>query len=420
MNLAKVTSKLKAQIQIFSGKLSHSLPKVSRRFIEEMVYGIQSKQSVKLSEIARALNENIPLIKTINRLSRQLSREELWEKLTAGVLDLSKGIVKERTLLVIDISDISKSYAKQMEHLGRVRDGSRDEIREGYWTCQVIACEAGESEIIPLYHDLYSSAAPDFTSETEELKKAINMVSYSIDRQNQGVWVIDRGGDRRQLYDHLLTDNKHFIIRLKGDRHLIYKGDKVIASNLADRCFCPFTGIVVREKQAEEKVYHISYGFCRVGLPDIPRPLFLLVVRGFGDKPMMLLTDLPMRKNRNVLWKVVESYITRWRVEDTIRFIKQSYNLEDIRLLTYRRLQNMMALVLAAAYFASAYIGRMLKFRVFASILTQMAKRIFGIPDFRYYAIADGIKELLSKNIKGPLRSIPTWIPKTQLSLFAP
>jgi hypothetical protein len=34
-------------------------------------------------------------------------------------------------------------------------------------------------------------------------------------------------------------------------------------------------------------------------------------------------------------------------------FIKQCYQLEDIRLLAYIRLQNMMALVMAVAYFTS-------------------------------------------------------------------
>lgn len=37
--------------------------------------------------------------------------------------------------------------------------------------------------------------------------------------------------------------------------------------------------------------------------------------------------------------------------EDAIRFVKQSYNLENIRVLRYRRLKNMVALPLAVIYF---------------------------------------------------------------------
>ena len=44
----------------------------------------------------------------------------------------------------------------------------------------MVACESGKSDIVPLYNGLYSSKAPDFTSETDELKKAIN-----LQRRNQ-------------------------------------------------------------------------------------------------------------------------------------------------------------------------------------------------------------------------------------------
>jgi len=418
MNLTKITGKLKAQIQIFSGKLSESLPKVAGRFIDEMVYGIQSRQSVMLSEIARSLSEKIPLIKTINRLSRQLSREGLWEKITTEILKMARGSVTDATLLIIDISDINKPYAKEMEYLGKVHDGSSSSIVDGYWTCQVIAAQTGKPNVIPLYNRLYSIDAPDCIGENDEIKKAIGFVSKAVD--NKGVWVIDRGGDRRVLLDYLLSDNRRFIVRLKGDRHLVFRGEKIIANKLADRCIASYSEVIVREDKDREKAYHISYGFCKVRLPDAPRALHMVVVKGFGERPMMLLTSLPLRKNRDLLLHTIKSYITRWKIEETIRFIKQSYDLEDIRVQTYRRLQNMMVLVLAVAYFASVYVGRKLKLRVISSILTRISKRIFGIPDFRYYAIADGIKELLSRNMKGPLRLLPKWVPKNQLSLFSP
>ena len=110
-----------------------------------------------------------------------------------------------------------------------------------------------------------------------------------------------------------------------------------------------------------------------------------------------------MRRNRKVLWWIVKAYITRWRVEDTIRFIKQSYDIEDIRVLTYDRLRNMVVLVLAASYFAAVWLGTNAKLNVLAMHAMNAAKRIFGIPDFRYYALADGIKAIFKRIGKGPL-----------------
>ncbi len=78
----------------------------------------------------------------------------------------------------------------------------------------------------------------------------------------------------------------------------------------------------------------LDYGFRPVRLPEQPDvPLRLVVLRGLGEKPMMLLTNLSLRKNRKVLWWVVSAYLNRWRIEEAIRFIKQSYDLEDIRVL---------------------------------------------------------------------------------------
>jgi len=103
--------------------------------------------------------------------------------------------------------------------------------------------------------------------------------------------------------------------------------------------------------------------------------------------------------------------MTRWRIEETIRFIKQSYDLEDVRVLTYKRLRAIAALVLAASFFAAVYLGTKAKLKILAFNVLKVAKRILGIPDFRHYALADGIKEVLSRAGKGILghRAIPKW-----------
>ena len=99
--------------------------------------------------------------------------------------------VKDRTLLILDLSDLTKKYAEKMEYLATVRDGSEDgEYVDGYWTNQVIAGEVGSNEITPLYA-LYSQASPDFISENEKIIKAMDIVGKAA--QNRGIWLIDRG-----------------------------------------------------------------------------------------------------------------------------------------------------------------------------------------------------------------------------------
>jgi hypothetical protein len=418
VNVAKVTGKLKGQIHVFSGKLCFGLPKVAGRFVGEALFGICARQSLHLSEWGRSLKEKTSLSKTVDRLSRQLDRQELWEEMTSKILRMSRGKIGDKTLLIVDTSDISKPYAKKMEYLARVRDGSKKELADGYWTMHVIGGESGSSEMIPLYSRLYSAEAPDFEGENSEILKAVRTVCVGVG--NKGIWVIDRGGDRRRLYDYFLDQHCKFIIRLKGDRHLVYRGKKILAVDLARRCSLPYVESLVREESRSEKRFDLAYGFCPVQLPDLPAEVYMVVVTGFGEEPMMLLTSLSLRKNRTVLWEVVESYLTRWKIEETIRFIKQSYALEDVRVLTYRRLQNMMALVLAVSYFTMAYIGQRVKLKAVSRLLLSESRRIFGVPVFRYYALADGIKELLLRSNKGPLRAPPNGNPQCQLALFKP
>jgi hypothetical protein len=178
---------------------------------------------------------------------------------------------------------------------------------------------------------------------------------------------------------------------------------------------------IVKEEQGQERILRLEFGYRRVRLPKRKEPLFLVVVRGLGEEPMMLFTNLEIRRSRSSLWQVIESYLTRWRVEETIRFLKQSYRIEDIRVLTYTRLQNMIVLVTAVAYFATVYLGLKTKLRVLARHVLRAARRLFGIPDFRFYALADGIREFLFSLRSGPQSPAPLLkLDFEQKSLFDP
>ena len=417
MNIAQMAGKLRDRINDFSGELSKNFCKTEKRFIHEMIYGIQARQSVRLSEIARSLNEDIRLKKTIDRLSSRLSRPGMAEEITESVIRHGKNRIKENTLLIVDPTDITKKYAEKMQYLARVRDGSDKVIGNGYWMVEVIAAETGERDVVPLYQSLYSQKAPDFESENAEVLNAIHRVSRHTG--DAGIWVIDRGGDRGKILGPLLKNGRKFIIRMRGDRHVLFRGKRRSMEEVAQACPLVYADRVVKETKGKEEAYSLEYGYRKIKLPEYEKPLYLLVIKGFGVKPLILLTPIALRKKRSLLWWVLESYLTRWRIEETIRFIKQSYQLEDVRVLTYERLKNMMALVLAAVHFAAVYLGRRPKLEIMAVHIMRAAKRIFGIPDFRFYALADGIGKILDRADKGPYkkRILPQKGPQ-QLSLF--
>ena len=68
----RIVAVVKGQLSKFSGIISKGLPKPKQRLVREMIYGIQAGKDIKLSSITRSLNEPISLIKTEDRLSRNL------------------------------------------------------------------------------------------------------------------------------------------------------------------------------------------------------------------------------------------------------------------------------------------------------------------------------------------------------------
>lgn len=414
MDYSRIARKLRGRIAKFSGEVSEGLPKVAKRFISEMVYGIQASQSVVLTKIARTLEEPISVKKVEERLSRQLGRKGLGSIIQRNMLKLASGIIGKDTLLILDPSDIRKKYAKKMEYLGKVHDGSQQEIGSGYWFCKVVATEIKGDAMVPLTVRLYSCDAPDHVSENHEILDVIGMVSEAV--RKRGIWVMDRGGDRKDLMYPLLRKGCRFLIRLVGHRHLIHGKNIGLARDMAESCPCPYRETVVKIEDGKEKVYQLDFGFRNVYLPGRGETLGLLVVRGFGQEPMMLLTTEPLRRNRKVLWRIVEAYMRRWAIEETIRFIKQSYDVEDVRVLNYQSLQNLMPLVLAASYFASVVLDTKAKLKVMAGHVLRAAKRLFGIPDFHYYAIADGLTSIF-RRYPGRIVLIPSQVSE-QISMF--
>ncbi len=102
-----------------------------------MLFGIQASQGVKLSSIARSLEEGIALIKTEDRLSRHLKAKALESHLRSRLVRMGSRRMEANTVLCLDLSIVRKEYAEKMECLDRVWDGSQGEVYQGPWLCSV-------------------------------------------------------------------------------------------------------------------------------------------------------------------------------------------------------------------------------------------------------------------------------------------
>jgi hypothetical protein len=415
VNDSQIRSRLKAQLTKFSSELGEGLTKPLAGLVAQMLFGIQSSQDVKLSNISRSLQEELPLIQTEKRLSRNLKSAELEKQLTPQLVRMGSSRIQPNTVLALDLSDVRKEYAQKMENLALVRDGSTGELHQGYWLCDVTGAEVNGSEIVPLYQKLYSAGAKDFTSENAEILAAVDLIRMHT--QGRGIWAIDRGGDRKKLLEPLLDRGERFVIRSTGTRTVIDRRKlQGSVAEVAGRCRLRHQARIIKIQDGKEKVYDLRYGAEPIHLLGRAEPMWLVVIDGFGEAPLMLLTDLPIgAKDSQSLWWVVQIYLTRWKIEETFRFIKQSYNLEDIRVMKYQRLKNLVILVTAVAYFAATFLGQQMKLRILCEKLMIISQRFFGIPPFRFYALADGIRRILSQGTFSPPETPP---PSQQMELL--
>ncbi|MCK5679003.1 MAG: transposase [Flavobacteriaceae bacterium] len=417
---AKIANKIKLQISKFSGIISKEFSKPKRRLIKEIVFGIQASKDVKLSNIARSLKEEIPLIKTEDRLSRNLSDIDFTESVNNTISRLASNKILKDTVIALDPGEIVKPYAKKMENLCKVRDGSKKEIAKGYWLCQVVGSNITDNDAIPLYNTAYSQEADDFKSANAEIIKAIDTVSVHIG--DRGIWTIDRGGDNVLFFKKFIKEDKKFVIRIKQNRNIVYKNKTLNIKKFANDFICKHDAKITYFKEGKEKVKNISYGSATVKIDAIKdQEINLVIIKGFGQIPMLLFTN---KMVNNIIpesvWKIVEIYLTRWKCEEVFRYTKQSYNLEDVRVRSYIGVRNIVVLVLAIAYFTSVYVGKNLKLKMIFEKIFFISKRFFGIPAFYNYAMADGIYNYLFNNkygIEYITKKLPK-MPNNQLELL--
>ncbi len=278
-----------------------------------------------------------------------------------------------------------------------------------------MAADIEHRKVIPLYLEAYSQESKDFKSENDQLFKMIDAVGAAIGAK--GIYAIDRGGDRGKLYDKFLEKGKRFVIRLQKNRDLIHKGIKKNCAGLAAALPCPHETVIVKYEDGKEQKTTIFYNALPVKLPGRDCPLALVVVKGFGEQPMMLLTSCAVQfKAKENIWRIVEIYLTRWKCDESFRYIKQCYNLEDVRVRSYTSIQNTVVLVLAVAYFASVYLGDNLRLKMLVERVYIVSKRFFGVPTFFNYAIADGLYNLLFTDKTGVNNVPKTRKPEFQLS----
>lgn len=397
INYTKLIYQLKRKLSTFSNKITNNLSKPNSKFVFQVLYGLLENQSVLLSEIARALKENITLKKVIDRLSRNLKNFKEKQKIMDNYINTIESFIDEDTIFCCDKSDIVKPHSKKLEALDRVRDGSTGKIEDGYDTFEIAALTSKHEMPVSIYSHVYSTLEKGFKSQNIETIKGLDFVKKHFG--NKGIYALDRWYDNNLFFKYFTQDNDecNFVIRAEKTRDVIYKGNKMNILDVANLCKGKY---VTFFKDKHGKMKKVKFSYVKIQLPAIPdKELTLVIVRGLGQLPMMLITNLKP-KSKKLTQVILRVYIKRWKIEEYFRFKKQQFDLENIRVRSLNSIRTMDLLLTILIGFIAMFSEKRNTTQL-SLWISKLSKRIYNIPKFDYYAIADGIFNILKKTRKG-------------------
>lgn len=326
------------------------------------------------------------------QLTRFIKSPKLdYQKLLQAHLSRIKKIIPSNNPLLIyaDLSDLSKPYAKKLDCLDYVRDGSspKGEIQPGYWLNEIYLSPQ-KGKIFPAIFRPFSHKEKGFTSQNTIVLEDMELVYNAT--QNQGIWIMDRGGDNKKFFNSLLDKKHDFLVRLAVgnnygrkliDAHNRYRWAYNIAASTnlefnLDDCLPNYKG-------------QIKFNSAKVKFSHRKESLNLIIFKAIDQlKPVILLTGLPVSSSSDVAM-YVSYYLDRFACcEDPIRFLKQIFSLEKFLLNSIKGIRLWFFLVQVVFSLLFELENSRQIFNLFLKLSQSFPKKI----NFYYYRILRGLQ----------------------------
>ena len=400
-NFTTNTYEVKRDILNFSKKISEGLCKPDKKFIADMLYGIEKSGSILFSDIARALNEENKLKNTIERLCDRCNylSDESIEKIKENYLNEAiKQLPDDEVILIEDDSDVNKEYSRKLEDLCTVKDASSKEDRyvNGYHVCEVVGLTKNEKQPVSLYSKIYSTETSGFISCPDETKKSEKEVISKLRKENEKIKIIvvkDRGYDSYNLFEETIKNKISFIVRLDGDRHMLFKGKKrLVKEGAATRKGKIHTKLMYKGENTDCYISYTTVQFPKMKEKDLS--LVIIYRKDEESDPMYLLSDLPIKTKDDVL-KIARTYMMRWKIEEYFKAKKQNYDFENFRVRNLRGINNL-NLILSCVMLHIGILSDKIDFKLLIIKIIEASKSIKKTAIVWYGQISRGIRNILS------------------------
>ena len=384
------TYQMKRKILTFSNKISKGLSKPDKKFTADMTYGILASKSCLLTDIVDQLYEDAKKVNSVERLSRHLEKGASTQA-ASSYLQMIKKWVPEEPVIHIDDSDVVKPDGYKFEALGIVRDGSeststKNVYKKGYHVTEACVLTVSDHPV-SIFSRIHSSSEKDYRSAN----------SITFDAMEQGAalfkkatFCMDRGYDDNKMFLKLDGLKQDYVIRLTSKRKLLYHNKWTSATELRDRRKGKIkTSVFYRGKDHEAWLSHV-----KVQITASRKDIYLVLVYGITEHPMMLATNKEIRSKEDVV-RVARIYFSRWKIEEYFRCKKQMFQFENFRVRKLRAINALNFYITVCMAFL-AMISMDSESNALKAAIIKTANPVKEKVFFCYYRLAKGISGILS------------------------
>ena len=344
--------------------------------------GKRKKILSKNPQVAK-ISENLNI--DITKFKEKFLKYILWNINFKSFDELKNKSIKERIfeqwLILHDTTDIQKPFAKKMEKIAQARDWSTHKPWKWYYAEGTILFL--KWRIQPLLLTLFSWK--DETDAKKITRKNINFIKPFLDYKKI-INVFDRGYDVASFIKKMIEKGESFIIRGVKNRWIIcpkyYEKikwkwiTKIDRQNIFSKVK-DFTKEMNFKEIATHKHYSIAFKEVLKKWENADKDL--------NDVISLNLIVIRLRKNSNILWieedlktfknsweyfdkefyfytnlnietpedalVVFYLYLKRWKIEVYFKYLKQVFDLEKLKILKLKKLENICNLLVFASYY---------------------------------------------------------------------
>ena len=346
------------------------------RQVKFLLSGVVEHGTTLVSALARGLRPGMRAAPKKQRetVSRQLGKLDILPALQARLC--ADVALPWDAPVAVDCSDLSKGFGGEgMEGMEWGHDGSTGGNSMGHLFVTAALVPGASGPARPFWMKLSRGkhGAPDLVAE------AVRKVGELSGKK--AVDIIDRGGDGIPTLRVLLNEGHRAIVRIaKLDRDVFGTGQRIdegLAANRRCRCVLKRNSGKTQDAFVRWRLGFVDIGDGKSGRPEYRR--VLVVESHFNGKSLYFYrtpgeTELrgdtpPAAVLRGLAVQTAQLYLQRWQIETSFLRVKQDFGLEDARVRTFRRLENLFALCYMAYHFVQFHMPQCGRYRRFVKVV---------------------------------------------------